>query len=51
MVRWHKINFYPEQGKVMEVAKNSFQDYDYAMQNHTFKFISQKKKLEVIFNS
>ena len=26
-------------------------DYDYVMQNHTIKFISQEKDLGVIFNS
>ena len=40
----------PDKSKVLKVAKNTFKDSDYVMQNHTLQFISQEKYLGVILN-
>ena len=45
------LNLNSDKCKVFIVAKNTFRDNDYVMQNRTLQFISQEKDLGVIFNS
>ena len=45
------LTFNCDKCNVLEIYGNTFEEYDYVKQNHTFRFISKEKDLAIIFNS